>query len=785
MDGQPQFIIRSSAAPESLLDRGKYLSRKTTVAGLSRDLAFLLDENVEVGTGTDLGFIVQVYAKPLVQGHLSNERHVAKEYRDAAVEVEPGGLGVEEPLGYRLVHRNWRRSTEAVNETLTCASRASISDTLREPLAFAVRHRLRIHYEWLWDGQRVVIVQADRDSGEITGEDPTSKVGSFVPPPAPADLECFRIEDMEGAESVGKLRSHMMYRSLGFWQPTFYVVDDQAVIASLAAGSLPTSLANDLIALTLGEARLIIRTSYAHEQLTLLPRSPLLACIQQARDWLMGEFSEYIRDNSLGYDGVTLLAHHYVPALAAAYSMASPQQSNVLIEALWGVPEGLDYYPCDQYRVSTPIRLPEEIDDHRGFSVQSDIRFKSHFVAPDSTLGRFRRHAVRPPNDWSPTIPDKATLYRIAHFARSMAEKEGHTINMMWFIGCETPTGMEEAIPWYQETRDASGDWPSFRRSEKDEWITVSTEHEVEELEGRERPHDGRLVINLFPTEDGALRDAAFARRVGAAARALNAIVILHGSRLSHIYYVLLDAGATVVAKAPLVDRDARAKFWKLVRDKIPETVTEGGESVIIANLSPAEYLLALKVKLIEEAFEVRDAAGDHIVEELADVQEVLHALTGAIGVTADDVEEARVAKAVAKGEFTGRVQLVATTTPTSRMDAGGAIEKGRTRDLEPIRRGGADQRVTAEFVEIVKDLSVSLTRQFWDYTLGPWEYIDVGPVHFREIDTQQAAVAIAARRHGTELRFRIKLRIGSAQRELSLDQLELPFESEGDRDDG
>ena len=88
----------------------------------------------------------------------------------------------------------------------------------------------------------------------------------------------------------------------------------------------------------------------------------------------------------------------------------------------------------------------------------------------------------------------------------------------------------------------------------------------------------------------------------------LNATVILNGASLSHIYYILSRTGAEIVARQ-LVDAAPRREIHeKLVRDKIPDMVAAGGEVAHIANLSREETVAALRIKLVEEAFEVRDA---------------------------------------------------------------------------------------------------------------------------------------------------------------------------------
>ena len=92
--------------------------------------------------------------------------------------------------------------------------------------------------------------------------------------------------------------------------------------------------------------------------------------------------------------------------------------------------------------------------------------------------------------------------------------------------------------------------------------------------------------------------------------------------------------------------------YEKLVRDKIPETIARQGKHVYFRALSGDELKAALKDKLIEEAKELADAETPaDIIEEMADVMEVLHALIDEYGY-ANKVNKARMNKAIVKGDF-------------------------------------------------------------------------------------------------------------------------------------
>lgn len=91
----------------------------------------------------------------------------------------------------------------------------------------------------------------------------------------------------------------------------------------------------------------------------------------------------------------------------------------------------------------------------------------------------------------------------------------------------------------------------------------------------------------------------------------------------------------------------------KLVRDRIPEIITANGEVPKVRVLKAHELLPALIAKLHEEADEVAAAEPGERLDELADVYEVLAALTSTLGFTETEVAEAAIAKRANRGGFT------------------------------------------------------------------------------------------------------------------------------------
>ncbi|MEW2622101.1 nucleoside triphosphate pyrophosphohydrolase [Streptomyces sp. NPDC048106] len=94
----------------------------------------------------------------------------------------------------------------------------------------------------------------------------------------------------------------------------------------------------------------------------------------------------------------------------------------------------------------------------------------------------------------------------------------------------------------------------------------------------------------------------------------------------------------------------------KLVRDRIPQIIRDGGAEPVVYIADREEYRSRLRDKLGEEVAEFLAAGADTAPEELADVLEVVHALAADLGVDGDQLEKIRAAKAGERGGFSDRI---------------------------------------------------------------------------------------------------------------------------------
>lgn len=102
--------------------------------------------------------------------------------------------------------------------------------------------------------------------------------------------------------------------------------------------------------------------------------------------------------------------------------------------------------------------------------------------------------------------------------------------------------------------------------------------------------------------------------------------------------------------------------YNKLIRDRIPQIIEEQGNRAVTRKLNGQEYLTYLNKKLKEEVDEYLEAdeegTVDESIEELADILEVMQAISLAKYVPIERLEEMRKEKAAARGTFSKMLVL-------------------------------------------------------------------------------------------------------------------------------
>ncbi len=662
-----KLLVRSSGVDESIDQRGGLQSKECTIANLGSTIKTL----EELAPAEQVvHWVVQSQLACEAKGHLSNERRIAKDKRDWIAELEAAPLHPAEL--HPISIRTWRDNRPPVVEKIKCRHREAIVDCISNVARWAYERLIRVHFEWVWDGHALYLVQADPCDTPQRGRDPrilakeTNSDEISV-----AHLEVFRRATEDDFEKYRKLSNAATYKQLGYKIVPFFVLDDSAEIKLIIdSGSCSDAVKRDLQKLT--SRALVIRTDGVETPKHLremLPRSDELRGALSAEQWLVGDFrTKVLRrladDKCLAETNLCLLAHHFVPAVASAWCQAFPDQRRVRIESLWWIPEGLYWYAYDVHDVDTQtITNVDMLRRPLSMPVREKCRHKERFIAPDEK-GAWVVHRTATNADWIRSITKAEWIQEIAWTSRCIAVSEGRPVVVMWLIDTSPQSTNHRVLPWYHQEWNHSG--PIHKAAPRKKLaatsdVVVTTRIEWTNLSDEIAAGKQIARIRIDPRDPEMVRDQQFVGELADTAKRKKIVIELNGGILSHAYYMLSRAGCDVEC----VDLDSFAtdeeaiEYNKLVRDGIPATILARGESVALMRVKGAAFIAALKRKLVEEALEVLDArSNQQIAEELADVREVCFALMSELGIEENVVESARRDKYKKRGGFADGTML-------------------------------------------------------------------------------------------------------------------------------
>ncbi|MBT9523419.1 MAG: nucleoside triphosphate pyrophosphohydrolase [Dechloromonas sp.] len=667
-----EFIVRSSATHETIRSRGALVSHRSSKAQLLEALTRCIRETSE--SEGDVHWLVQPYVSPIHQGHLSNERRISLAKRDWLLEFESKGLAAPQE-SKPIAIRKWREGADLSIAPLECSAAIEIDGVLRTPVRWASDRRLRLHFEWVWNGKKIYIVQSDT-CDEQAGVNPYDLLPKAIPAVSTETLNCFRKATKSDFDKYRKLSNTKLYTDLGYVLPDFFVLDDQKLIKELIDGNLSTVLADDLKLLT--TRPLVFRTDgvgIPPEDRQMLPRSDELRSVPAVVEWFSKKLrgaSEQIKQH---FDKLVFICHHYLPAAASAWSYADPNKRIVRIEALWGIPEGMYWFSHDAYEVDTGDTILSRAEaSAKRFRLSKRERYKEWYIAPDD-VGVWRAHRTDAKHDWKGTLQDE-WYAEIAITTRKIAEALGYPINLMWFLDLHKDASSHVILPWFHEKSElVKGDLKGSPRHKysHSKIVEIRTAVDLQMLSSKVDDNDlhGISRITVTPSDSELVRNLSFLSDLAKIAIKAQATIELNGGVLSHVFYILSRAGCAVEVVDLFGAKEETLVFRKLVRDKIPESIINKGEQVTQVTLRGENLLAALKAKLIEEAMEVADSTSTtEIVEELADVQEVIHAISKHVKITKANVESVRKEKREKRGGFDAAKVLVKTSAPGSLVDS-------------------------------------------------------------------------------------------------------------------
>lgn len=720
-DFSQNLFLRSNMCIEDLTVRGQYESYECSISDLFATIKIYFD-NIKKRQiqKTMVPVLLQQYSQVLGHGHISNERRLSKEHRDWKGEI---GLknwdGILDNV-FTISLRNWRRKV-VINENtvslLCCSSLKNIDQVLETPCAWASNQLLRIHFEWIFDGKHIFIVQADKEQdygiNPMVQEDDTyhSKNNNFVP----QVLHKLSTEDEKRYSHYSKILNPLIYYKLGLKVAPIYILENKDEIQNLLNEKTTEQLSNDLDFLTVNP--LVIRVDIDTDNQSLkqmLPRTDNIRNKNDAIDWLICK-SKKLHEKYNGKIPFIFIFHNFIPAFSSAFAYAAPRTRNVLVESLWGVPEGLYYYTHDKHILDTKQKEFSKIKTSEISVILEKINPKNNFVFPEIN-GKWKYSPVSTDYIWKKAIPNKSWLKEIAINTRKISEHIGAGVSVMWFVGVRSKTYGCNVFPWYHElyTYDDVPKQTNRKKHSNESNYMINHNIDLEKLQQivQSGNRENIKYILFKPIEESMIRNKDLIEMVGKIANVLKAVIILEGGVLSHAYYQLKRTGAAVEASNAFDRTVSNTAYDKLVRDKIPEKIKSGGEIVITKKLTYDELLQQLRIKLVEEAFEVLDAENiDELIHELADVSEVIDSIIIKQKINKDIITATKTRKKERAGGFDEGIILKNTALPVYKSDNEDEIlsfQKG-----EQIV-SWIDKKEKTNYNEIIKRLKIPIYLKQW-----------------------------------------------------------------------
>lgn len=634
-----RLFLRSSSASESLAERGQYESydSASSIGDVRKTIA-------AVWAGTDketpaMGVLVQPLLRVVSSGHLSNEYRLCRE-------AATWHLSVDSPLPRK--QEMWRIAGDiaADDGALHCNTPAKLINRLR-----AVAKRLssaphRYHLEWVWDGNRLWIVQADQVA-PLQGKSPGD---AWEPTPGEkisGDLAFWRsiadIETGHPALAFNKVASVQQFGDSDLPQATVWWLSDTELFDEILADRSPQAFLDELRKLCSGH--LLVRSDVKnHGDGMMMPKTATaLNDVAEVLDYIKSTLTTLRSQGFVGSD-VCFLAHRFIRARACAWALAEPRSEIVQVDSTWGLPDGLAWLPHD----TASVNLGND-------DVSRRINGKSSFLDVSETSSWSYRET---PTEWIwRTSATEDQMRLIARGTKALADKLNRPLSVMWFIGLLD--GAEtECLPWFStenhvDEQDHKSPSPAAKRAvvrsvvDIDRWASGLIE---------------ASVMRLEPTEE-MVRDRIFIDRIISLSKEYSFTIEFTGSPLGHPYYMLKKAGLAVVC----VNRRESAGSTennKLVRDRIPDVIRSNGEFVETFRVEAEGRVDLLRRKLVEEALELLRARSKlESAEEIADVEEVLSVLRSLLGISRDQIREIRHRKNAERGSFNEGVVLVRTSS--------------------------------------------------------------------------------------------------------------------------
>lgn len=641
------IMLRTSGQLETIRDRGKYHSR--LVGTVSRDairqeLEVIYTQTRTLDPAERMGIVVQQYVQSEFWGHVSNELRISPTRNQWQYEVEHP-QSVRKGINSKFA----LKADPAWHLQLNGSSHRALRSVANWCAANVLP---RCHLEWRISGNQLHIVQLDLEWREHEqGYDPTQRlVARAAPRYAESRLSYLKIYEIGTKTRWKKLEnlSDFDFRG-GNAAPRIYELSSALVALSSKNEDVRRDLIREIGQVTGGE--LVVRTDVDQANFPRynLPRTDTISDIA-AVEWAERTLMSLV-DRGAKPENIVFLMHGFIPAKASAWAYADPESANVRIDALWGLPDGIQILPVDSYEVVTT----------KGKVIPTKSTFKPMFLNEGSN-GNWEYVQVLTSKGRARVL-GSADILEIAKRTKQIADQLNQTAQIMWF--CQIPSNFDlgRNLPWYR-SRDQLEE---VRRAEdRYEDYIVRNDRDLVSIPEKK-------VALVYQPDVELIRNEDFLERVVARAKELDYPVKLLGSILGHVYYRLCQVGVPVILpNAARYNRvRGRRVFGKLVRDLIPQNIAMGGERVREAELDKVDVPWALSGKMFEEIEEFLGAE-DQVekLAELADVLEVVRGLAFSCGIEFSEVVAAADRKRAKAGGFERRRILLETALSSAPTEA-------------------------------------------------------------------------------------------------------------------
>jgi predicted house-cleaning noncanonical NTP pyrophosphatase (MazG superfamily) len=641
-----QLIVRSSVVDESIWDRGTYRSIIVPQGEHFIERIDAAAQQVIASTGgRRTALMLQTYLQPASAGEFGNLQRISKT-RDQ------WEIGIREAGALTSRQRLNSQRDEAADPRHVLPVRAGLSrERLFGSIGAWLNNELllgraqRLNCEWVTDNKHFFLVQIDEEDEDLWGTNPFQV---RIPPasrPAASTGRYLMPAEGQALKEWDKLQVlEQLWEPDAAHKPMLFYVPVSNLLGE-AEQTASQRLKEDFSSL-IGEAGIVVRTSVraGTEKVPNLARTDCLTP-EAASEWCLEQAKLLTREHNPRE--LAFVAHRFVASRASAWCRADPSKPVAEINALWGLPDALQYCPYDIWDVHVPTAVATDYSDYKSDMLISGDDGSWRYVRVKNELAR------------SNSI-GSAEAKEIAARSFDIAERLGEACHIMWFVGCVDADGNHFSIPWY---------WTKAHEAERNpdraayRVFTVVDRRSLEDFVAWQGSRV-RQALALRPTDLKLMRDTKFIEAVGRAAKDAQVPVILSGSTLAHAYYQLRKLGCTVVT--PGEKEHARARrttsLGKLVRDKIPDRIAQRHELRVTRQMSGSLRKGFLLSKLFEEALEVREARDvDQKTEELADLFEVFRALAKAEDVPLTSIRRAADDKKQKAGGFEEGLVLLQT----------------------------------------------------------------------------------------------------------------------------